>query len=377
MQCEGFTLPANASRKIEIAFTPDFTLTKVQQQLEIVTDVGSQRLVYPLQAFIPASLLTACTASLPRPSWEPLIYYTVLSVLIIMLGATLLIAMMDADLLIKESVNNNMSSAAQFDKEKIFNLNSIAQKDSNGSRKVSGVPFVAVTSNGVHDNTSLHARNRSAPNSTANGGIPKKGGSTVLAANNKYNKNTFNKSHSELNNKVELQQTKSSRGHFNDCDSKEELSLWAWLWHVIRKGLQGPDPIRRAKKDSAAPPQAKSRNNSIQHKDNDQNSSESETNGRETSKTEKYKKKNGDAKKVDKRRTSSKERNSRNNNNNNSEDDSLFTNIKSSQKDVDEEDSLSSTTETSNIDELSASDKVLMSFSMLTIQSIFFFSFIV
>ena len=41
LDCEPFELPANDSRKINIAFTPDFTLSRVARTLTIRTSLGA------------------------------------------------------------------------------------------------------------------------------------------------------------------------------------------------------------------------------------------------------------------------------------------------------------------------------------------------
>lgn len=190
IHCEPFTLEPNASRKIDIAFSPDFTMSKVQQELAIVSDVGGveQRLVYTLQATIPSALLAACSTAIPRPSWEPLLYYTVLTLLVIMLGATLLIAMMDSDILIKESINTVTSyqTPQHLDKDKVFDLKAIGVRDTNKK--------LVATPNNIYVNGQVsvdfpHQRNITKV-SNSNGNIlnhSNKKGSTNLINNNSNN----------------------------------------------------------------------------------------------------------------------------------------------------------------------------------------------
>ncbi|XP_064385266.1 transmembrane protein 131-like [Halichondria panicea] len=63
------TIKPNRSKKIEITFTPDYTLTQVSTTLRLQTSTGNEFL-YPLLAILPHQLLAACIALQPRPEWE-------------------------------------------------------------------------------------------------------------------------------------------------------------------------------------------------------------------------------------------------------------------------------------------------------------------
>lgn len=88
-------LKPNESKKINIAFTPDFTQTKISAILTIITDYDDLNYVenflyqqfsnpilniqppiqYTLTANIPKHLFSFCSSSLPRPEWESLFYH--------------------------------------------------------------------------------------------------------------------------------------------------------------------------------------------------------------------------------------------------------------------------------------------------------------
>ncbi|XP_063240082.1 transmembrane protein 131 [Bacillus rossius redtenbacheri] len=73
LNCGGFELPPNGTRRVEVAFTPDFTLARVQRSLQLATSLG--QVVFPLVATLPPSLLAPCSAALGRPAWEPLLHH--------------------------------------------------------------------------------------------------------------------------------------------------------------------------------------------------------------------------------------------------------------------------------------------------------------
>lgn len=82
LNCGSFSLEPNATRKIEIAFTPDFTLSRVERSLLIRTSLGLESgdnehqdherglVKFNLLTTLPAHMLEVCAATLTRPSWE-------------------------------------------------------------------------------------------------------------------------------------------------------------------------------------------------------------------------------------------------------------------------------------------------------------------
>lgn len=93
-------------------FTPDFTMSRVQRQLTLVTSLDIE-VNYTLQATLPPHLLTKCSAAIPRPPWEPAVYNMVLLISGIVLVSTLLLSFYDA------SSIYSTRAAIQFSKDKV------------------------------------------------------------------------------------------------------------------------------------------------------------------------------------------------------------------------------------------------------------------
>ncbi|XP_036401411.1 transmembrane protein 131-like isoform X2 [Megalops cyprinoides] len=79
LNCEEFALKPNASKEIVILFTPDFTTSRVLRELKLVT-AGGSAFAFVLNASLPYHMLAACTEALPRPNWE-LELYIIISVI--------------------------------------------------------------------------------------------------------------------------------------------------------------------------------------------------------------------------------------------------------------------------------------------------------
>lgn len=105
LDCEPFQLAANDSKKINIAFTPDFTLSRITRTLTLRTSLGTSRgsgdVKYTLAATVPAHLLPVCSAAMPRPDWEIFLYYGSLSLLGFSLFIALVAAFFESDRILK------------------------------------------------------------------------------------------------------------------------------------------------------------------------------------------------------------------------------------------------------------------------------------
>jgi len=105
LDCEPFLLAANDSKKINIAFTPDFTLSRVTRTLTLKTSLGGRpgqgNVKYALAATVPSHLLSVCSRALPRPSWEIFVYYGAISLLTISLCCVMIAAFVEADRILK------------------------------------------------------------------------------------------------------------------------------------------------------------------------------------------------------------------------------------------------------------------------------------
>eukprot|EP00096_Caligus_rogercresseyi_P014106 TRINITY_DN6638_c0_g2_i1.p1 TRINITY_DN6638_c0_g2~~TRINITY_DN6638_c0_g2_i1.p1 ORF type:complete len:433 (-),score=142.11 TRINITY_DN6638_c0_g2_i1:2285-3394(-) len=91
MNCSPFRLAPKMKRAVEIAFTPDYTMSQITQTLHVSTSLDALRpLNYTLVVSIPPHLIKQCLAWLPRPAWEPWIYYTLnIGLLLVFFGVLL------------------------------------------------------------------------------------------------------------------------------------------------------------------------------------------------------------------------------------------------------------------------------------------------
>ncbi|XP_053673538.1 uncharacterized protein LOC128723798 [Anopheles nili] len=70
LDCVPFELAPNASRKIEIVFAPDFTLSRVVRMLHFDTNINNFPVNFTLLGTVPMQRLDICNQSLPRPWFE-------------------------------------------------------------------------------------------------------------------------------------------------------------------------------------------------------------------------------------------------------------------------------------------------------------------
>ncbi|KAJ9592481.1 hypothetical protein L9F63_015897, partial [Diploptera punctata] len=100
LNCAPFHLLPNGTRKIDIAFTPDFTLARIQRTLVIETSLGIP-VNYTLITTLPPYFLQTCSSVLGRPSWEPLLYYSAISFMAFLLFCVLAAAFLESDRILK------------------------------------------------------------------------------------------------------------------------------------------------------------------------------------------------------------------------------------------------------------------------------------
>jgi len=108
-------------------FTPDFTMSRIRQILTLHTSLGAP-VNYSLQATIPTHMLTQCASALPRPHWEPVLYYSMVLAMGFLVVAVIVAAYFEADRLFTADVMKRRSELNQmtFDKSKVFDLKAIA-----------------------------------------------------------------------------------------------------------------------------------------------------------------------------------------------------------------------------------------------------------
>ncbi|XP_022251134.1 transmembrane protein 131-like isoform X2 [Limulus polyphemus] len=142
LNCQGFELRPNSSRKVDIAFTPDFTLSRVERTLNIHTSLGVGGLVlqYTLIATLPRRMLASCGQSLPRPSWEYIFYYLVVCITGLLVIVVMAMAYFEADSLLKSFsiVTTTLSMGNDCIPEKLasFNLDHVANSVENKQGKI-------------------------------------------------------------------------------------------------------------------------------------------------------------------------------------------------------------------------------------------------
>ncbi|XP_043192988.1 transmembrane protein 131-like [Amphibalanus amphitrite] len=133
LNCAPFQLQPNSSRKVEVAFTPDFTTTVVRRKLELHTSLqpAGQPLVYSLHATVPPQMLELCSRAVPRPDWEPLLYYVAVTFMIFMLFSILTAAFFESDRILKDTFDLHAPPAgavarAYQQQPRVFDLRRVA-----------------------------------------------------------------------------------------------------------------------------------------------------------------------------------------------------------------------------------------------------------
>ncbi|XP_078052683.1 transmembrane protein 131 [Augochlora pura] len=112
LNCMPFSLNPNATKKIEIAFTPDFTLSRIERKLVISTSLGSDNdiengmVTLNLLATLPPYSLEDCRAALTRPSWEYGVQWAAVSLSSILLICILAISFLEADRVLRGALAN-------------------------------------------------------------------------------------------------------------------------------------------------------------------------------------------------------------------------------------------------------------------------------
>ncbi|XP_061164811.1 transmembrane protein 131-like isoform X1 [Saccostrea echinata] len=166
LDCEGYEMLPNTSRKIDIAFTPDFTMSRIRRILTIHSSLGPVA-NYTLQATIPPHTLSRCSAALPRPNWEPVLYYSITCVMAFLLFCILVAAYFEADrIFVADIIRRKIkfSSAAQtFDRNKIFDLRQVAGLTSthtpNSPTRITQVSPLLTQNNNLTTKTAVNLSN--------------------------------------------------------------------------------------------------------------------------------------------------------------------------------------------------------------------------
>lgn len=101
LNCEPFQLMPNESKKIEIAFSPDFTLSRVVRTLNFDTSIGAN-VNFTLIGTVASSALELCSRNIQRPHWEADFKRNALLVLCVALFLVMIASAIDSDRILKE-----------------------------------------------------------------------------------------------------------------------------------------------------------------------------------------------------------------------------------------------------------------------------------
>lgn len=103
LNCEPTILLPNGTKKIDIEFTPDYTLAKVTRTLILDTSLNFP-VNYTLVTTVPSYYLSVCSSAIERPEWEYNMYVLASSIMVFALTIALLVAVMDSDKICQEAV---------------------------------------------------------------------------------------------------------------------------------------------------------------------------------------------------------------------------------------------------------------------------------
>lgn len=95
MDCEGFDLGENDTKKVEISFSSDFTASRVKRSITLLTNL-TYDISYLLLVQMPAESVELCASQLARPRWESSLKNAALVVLLASFGLVLVAAVFDA-----------------------------------------------------------------------------------------------------------------------------------------------------------------------------------------------------------------------------------------------------------------------------------------
>ncbi|XP_025989760.2 transmembrane protein 131 isoform X3 [Solenopsis invicta] len=114
LDCSPFKLSPNATKRIEIAFTPDFTLSRVERKLLVMTSMGPDAgenvengvVILNLLATLPAHSLNLCASVLARPPWEGAVQKAALILSSVLMLCVAVVSFLEADRILREGLAN-------------------------------------------------------------------------------------------------------------------------------------------------------------------------------------------------------------------------------------------------------------------------------
>jgi hypothetical protein len=153
-------------------------MSRIRRLLTIYTSLGVEA-NYTLQATVPPHLLSRCSSALPRPQWEPVLYYSMVCFMGFLLVFVCLAAYCEGDRIIVADVIRRkrlqaVSNTPIYDKSKVFDLRSVT-----GFKQL---PQQAGAGHHHHNSVANHSGH--GPGSTLSGGELRAAMATTLMAAN-------------------------------------------------------------------------------------------------------------------------------------------------------------------------------------------------
>lgn len=126
VDCNNFSLNANETKKIEIIFTPDFTMNRIMVPLKIHTNL-SYDVEYTMVAQLPPGTIDQCSVLIERPEWEA----SIRNAAIVVLATTFVFVLIAAHIDYDNILHSQTALYEARDKGSVhptFNLRNIALK---------------------------------------------------------------------------------------------------------------------------------------------------------------------------------------------------------------------------------------------------------
>lgn len=118
LNCIPFKLSPNATKRIEIVFTPDFTLSRIERKLLVLTSMGPDGgnvengvVILNLLATLPAHSLDSCALALARPLWEHSLQWAAFSISCILLVFVFATSFIEADRILRGALTGYLKKS--------------------------------------------------------------------------------------------------------------------------------------------------------------------------------------------------------------------------------------------------------------------------
>ncbi|KAI8507716.1 hypothetical protein Bbelb_150960, partial [Branchiostoma belcheri] len=168
LNCEPFTINPNGTHRVDIAFTPDFTLAQVQRELWITT-ARDQVLKYTLLAKVPHNKLGPCAAAMPRPPWEHMLYVSCAFLMTVLFIGVLMAAYLESERITEPLNRRNLGNDLQQQHQNILPPEKLNPFDLRKDVDRGKALHHDVT-DGAHDQTGSAVRRKKDPSPPGGGG---------------------------------------------------------------------------------------------------------------------------------------------------------------------------------------------------------------